>query len=114
MDSSRVLSAPTSFLGVRALGPLWWRFAFQGAVEEVVVPDREAVADLPSAEARPSQGDGLFPSGFAVGVLAAGMCHGHTVRAECSIPGSNSGRFTSSGDTGWFRCHSITECVPGW
>jgi hypothetical protein len=41
------------------------------------------------------------------------MCHGHTVRAECDLPGANGERISSSRDTGGFRFCSIAESGVG-
>jgi hypothetical protein len=100
-------------LGAWALGPLGRGLALQEAVEEVVVVDVQTVADLSAAEARPAEGDRLVEQTLEVGVLALGMCHGHTVWVEWGVPGSNAVRFSSSRDTGWFRFCSHGRCGVG-
>lgn len=55
-----------------AAGPGGWGFAGDDAVEEVVVGDLEAVADLASAEARAAKGECLGAQPF-VAVLGGGF-----------------------------------------
>lgn len=90
-------------------GPL----ALQEAVEEVVVVDVQAVADLAAAQPCASQRHRPLPQPLEVGVFARRMCHTHTVRAEWRPPGSNGERFSSSRDIGWYCVRTVTECGPG-
>lgn len=59
-------------LGVGALRPFGRRFALQRAVEDVVVVDVQAIADLAAAEAFAAEGECLGAEAFEVGVFGHG------------------------------------------